>query len=157
MPITQIFLLTAASFAMGANSCPPATGDPNGNYMSAGSLGDVEYGGGMTLDAYAPEGKPKPFAVLIHGSSGDKSTHMTQLFAVLERAGYSWFSVDYRNAEDIRAAIRYIRCPGRFNLNQHMVLIAEDTGADLAAEVGAERLILFGAKFDRKPVPVDAP
>jgi alpha-L-fucosidase 2 len=151
MPITRILLLAAATFAIAAETCPPATGDPNGNYMTAGSLGDVEYGGGMTLDAYAPPGTPRPFAVLIHGSSGDKSTHMTQLFAVLERAGYSWFSVDYRNADDIRAAIRYIRCPGRFNLNQHMVLIAEDTGAALAAEVGADRLLLFGAKFSRKP------
>jgi alpha-L-fucosidase 2 len=125
--------------------------------MIAGSLGDVEYGGGMTLDAYAPEGKPRPFAVLIHGGSGDKSTHMTQLFAVLERAGYSWFSVDYRTADDIRTAIRYIRCPGRFNLSQHMVLIGEDTGAALAGEVGAERLLLFGARFERKPVAVDVP
>src|SRR5215831_16920947 len=154
MPITRFLLLAAANFAIAAQTCPPAIGDPSGNYMTAGSLGDIEYSNGMNLDAYAPEGKPRPFAVLIHGSSGDKSTHMTQLFAVLEHAGYSWFSVDYRNANDIRAAIRYIRCPGRFNLNQHMVLIAEDTGAALAAEVGAERLILFGAKFDRKPVPV---
>jgi alpha-L-fucosidase 2 len=157
MPITRIFLLITAGFAIAADTCPPTTGDRNGNYMTAGSLGDIEYSSGMTLDAYAPEGKPRPFAVLIHGSSGDKSTHMTQLFAVLEHAGYSWFSVDYRNADDIRAAIRYIRCPGRFNLNQHMLLIAEDTGAALATDVGAERLLLFGARFPRKPEPIDVP
>jgi alpha-L-fucosidase 2 len=129
--------------------------------MVAGALGDVPYGNSMTLDAYAPEGNARPFAVLIHGSNGNKSTHLTQLFAVIERAGYSWFSIDYRNSDDIRAAVRYVRCPGRFNVNGHMVLVGEDTGAALASrlagELGVQGLVLFGARFEQKPDPVEAP
>jgi len=163
MTRAPLFIDLALVFAsaVAAASCPPAQGDANGNYMTPGALGNVNYGSGMTLDAYAPEGKPKPFAVLIHGSSGDKSTHLNQLFPVLERAGYSWFSVNYRGLDDIRAAIRYIRCPGRFNVNQHMILAGEDTGAAIAAavaeEAGAQGLVLFGARFDTRPAPVEMP
>ena len=149
------FILVASSAYACAQACPPAQGDPAGNYMAPGARSEVSYSAGVTLDAYAPDGPVRPFAVLIHGSSGDKSTHLTQLFAVLARAGYSWFSVNYRTSDDIRSAIRYIRCPGRFSLSRHMVLIGEDTGAALAAgvaeELGADGLVLFGARFNHKP------
>jgi hypothetical protein len=111
------------------------------------------------MDAYAPPGTPRSFALLIHGSTGDKSTHLNQLFPLLERAGYAWFSVNYGSSDDVRAAIRYIRCPGRFNLNPHMVLVGEDSGAtiasELAGEVGAEGVILFGTRFLKGPGPVE--
>jgi acetyl esterase len=133
-------------------SCPAAIGDPAGNYLVPGSLGDVPYRAGMTLDAYAPAGARRPAAILIHGSKGDKSTHMTQLFEVLDRAGFAWFSINYRNLDDVRAAVAYIRCPGRFNIGSRLVLIAEDTGAPLALrvaqEVQAGGVVTFGARFD---------
>jgi alpha-L-fucosidase 2 len=133
-------------------SCPAPEGNPAGNYMIPGSLGDVKYRAGMALDAYAPAGLRRPAAVLIHGSQGDKSTHVTQLFEVLDRAGFAWFSINYRNLDDVRAAVAYIRCPGRFNISSRLVLIAEDTGAPLALriaqEVQASGLVTFGARFD---------
>ncbi len=157
-----IFVFVAlASYGFAAQTCAPAEGDPNGNYITPGSVGNVDYGGGMRLDAYAPPGNPRPFAVLIHGSSGDKSTHLNQLFPVLERADYAWFSVNYGGPEDIRTAIQYIRCPGRFNISRDLLLIGEDTGAAMAVriarETGARRLLLFGAKFETKPEPLDIP
>src|SRR5579872_392469 len=133
-------------------ACPIIGGDLNGNYMVPGVIGDLKYRGEMTLDAFAPAGPERPAAILIHGGQGDKSTHLTQLFDVLDRAGFAWFSVNYRSLEDIRAAVSYVRCPGRFRINRRLVLIAEDTGAPLAARVAMEAkaaaLVLFGARLD---------
>src|SRR5207244_9282969 len=68
--------------------------------------------------SYAPAGEPRPAAIIIHGSEGTKITHVTQLFEVLDRAGFAWFSVDYHSSEDVAEAIRYVRCPGRFNITR---------------------------------------
>jgi alpha-L-fucosidase 2 len=120
--------------------------------MVPGVSGDLKYHGEMTLDAYAPPGTPQPVAILIHGRQGDKSTHLTQLFDVLVRAGFSWFSINYGGIEDVRAAVSYVRCPGRFNITSRLILIAEDSGSALAVRVGKEAnasgVVLFGAKFD---------
>ena len=138
-----------------AASCPVANGDPDGNYMVPGAVGNLKYRGDVTLDAYAPLGARRPAAILVHGSQGDKSTHLTQLFEVLERAGFAWFSIDYRDLEDVRAAVAYVRCPGRFNISSRLVLIAEDTGAAsalrAAAEAKAGGVVLFGSRFGRTP------
>jgi acetyl esterase/lipase len=115
----------------------------------------------MTLDAYAPAGKRRPAAILIHGRQGDKSTHLTQLFEVLDRAGFAWFSVNYRSLDDVRAAVAYVRCPGRFNIDGRLIFIAEDEGAPFAARVAQELkasgLVLFGAQVDGSTSPLDIP
>jgi acetyl esterase len=135
--------------------CPAAAGNSAGNYLVPGAWPDLKYRGDMKLDAYAPPGAPRRAAILIHGSQGDKSTHLTQVFEVLERAGFAWFSVDYRNLDDVRAAVKYVRCPGRFNIAGRPILIAEDTGASLALGVAQEAeasgMALFGSRFDREP------
>ncbi len=145
--IGTIFFYFAAS-VYGAG-CPAAVGNAAGNYMTPGALGDVKYRGDMALDAYAPAGAARPAALLIHGGAGNKSTHLTQLFDPLERAGFAWFSIDYRNIDDIRAAVRFIRCPGRFSIARRTVILAEGSGAPLALrvarETGAEGVALFGA------------
>jgi len=144
-----------------SEACPAAAGDSMGNYLVPGALGDVQYRQAMTLDAYAPAGAPRPAALLIHGSQGDKSTHLTQLFEILERAGFAWFSVNYRNLDDVRSAVRYIRCPGRFNITNRLVVIAEDTGAPLAVAIAqdarASGVVLFGARFDHEPPALEVP
>jgi len=123
--------------------------------MVPGVLADVAYTHGLALDAYAPPGEARPAAIIIHGSQGSKSTHVTQLFEVLDRAGYAWFSVDYHNADDVAEALLYIQCPGRFNITRNPVLIAADTGAaialDLARWQNAQSVVLFGAKFSSPP------
>jgi alpha-L-fucosidase 2 len=160
-PIVAVCVGCWAQVSASGQACPAPTGDPAGNYMVAGAIGNVKYSGSLTLDAYAPAGPPRPAAVLIHGGNGNKSTHLTQLFEVLEHAGFAWFSIDYRNLEDVRAAVRYIECPGRFNIGSRLVLIAEDAGATpavrVAGEAKANGVVLFGARFDAHPPAPGAP
>ncbi len=114
----------------------------------------MAYRGDLTLDAYAPAGEPRPAAVLIHGSRGNKLTYVTQLFELLARAGYAWFAVDYRSAADVAEAVRYVQCPGRFNITRELVLIGEDTGAQVALEVAAgARVVTFGGKLNHSAIP----
>src|ERR1700756_39956 len=91
---TAMLSLAILAIAMSpATTCSkPTQSKPVGNYITPGVLGDVVYHDGLTLDAYAPEGPPRPAAVVIHGSYGDKRTHLTQLFEPLGRAGFDWFS-----------------------------------------------------------------
>src|SRR5437867_2607394 len=90
--------------AMNIAPCsPPVGGRPH--YIIPGALRDVIYHDQLALDAYAPAGDPRPAAIIIHGGKGSKSTHVTQLFEVLDRAGFAWFSVDYHSAGDVSDAI----------------------------------------------------
>ena len=146
-----LILAIATSFAPCSH---PLGGQPH--YIIPGALRDVIYHNQLALDAYAPAGEPRPAAVTIHGSQGNKSTHVTQLFEVLARAGFAWFSVDYQSAEDVSDAIEYIRCPGRFNITSEMVLIGEDTGAAIALTL-ADRsefrgVVGFGTNFRESPL-----
>jgi alpha-L-fucosidase 2 len=79
----------------------------------------------------------------------------------LDRAGFAWFSVDYRSLDDVRAAVAYARCPGRFNINGRLIFIAEDAGAPFAARVAQETkasgLVLFGAQVDGRTSAVAIP
>ena len=147
--MTSLSVLIAALAASIAPCSQPLGGRPH--YFIPGALRDVTFHDQLTLDAYAPAGEPRPAAIIIHGSQGTKSTHVTQLFEVLDRAGFAWFSVEYRSSEDVAEAIRYVRCPGRFNITPETVLIGEDTGAgialSLAAHGGFRGVVTFGAKL----------
>src|SRR5207253_5642036 len=154
--MTSLPVLIAALAASIAPCSQPLGGRPH--YFIPGALRDVPFYGQLTLDAYAPAGEPRPAAIIIHGSQGTKSTHVTQLFEVLDRAGFAWFSVDYRSTDDVAEAIRYVRCPGRFNITAETVLIGEDTGAgialSLAARGGVRGVVTFGAMLsDVVPSP----
>jgi alpha-L-fucosidase 2 len=137
----------------------PAPRNSAGNYLLPGVLGDVPYSNNLTMDAYAPEGRPRPAAIIIHGQDGNKRTHITPLFELLDRAGYAWFSVDYNSQSDVAEAIQFIRCPGRFNVSTDFTLIGEDRGGrialDFAAQGGFSGVATFGAKFGaEKPAPL---
>ena len=132
----------AAALMMRPSTCaPPVSQGFEENFMLPGARSNLVYELGYSLDAYAPAGDPRPAAVIIHGRSGSKSTHVNQLFPLLDKAGYAWFSVDYRSVNDVRAALDYIRCPGRFNITSHVVLIGEDTGAGIALDSRARRAV----------------
>src|SRR5262245_11771150 len=131
-PLPVLILALATSMTP---CSPPLDGHPH--YMVSGALRDLSFHDQLTLDAYVPAGEPRPAAVLIHGNQGNKSTHITQLFEVLDRARFAWFSVEYHSAEDVTDAVQYIRCPGRFNITPEMVLIGEDTGAEIALSLAA--------------------
>ncbi|GAB4131410.1 MAG: hypothetical protein Kow001_24640 [Acidobacteriota bacterium] len=107
----------------------------------------------LLLDAWVPGGSgPFPAVVLVHGGgweAGDKVTYLAPLLGVLARAGFAWFSVDYRltpevtvgdQFEDIRRAVRWIRHHApEFNVDpRRIVLLGESAGGHLAMQVGLE-------------------
>jgi alpha-L-fucosidase 2 len=115
-------------------------------------MGDIPYSVSLALDAYVRPNSPKrPSVVVIHGggwSSGSRIAHVGQILEALTRAGYNWFSLDYRlgglqgyedSLTDVRAALAFIRCRApEFGIDpDRLVLLGEDTGAQLAALVAA--------------------
>jgi acetyl esterase/lipase len=93
-----------------------------------------------------------------------------QILEVLTRAGYNWFSIDYRlgglpryeeSLADIRSALRFIRCHARELRTDpdRLVLLGEDSGAHLAAllavepPAGVAGAVLVGGFYDLPSVP----
>jgi alpha-L-fucosidase 2 len=178
MPIATILafvLALAVSAPAQAQACPSVhSRNPDGNYIVPGVKGDIPYSGGLALDAYVQRGeRRRPAVVVIHGggwSSGSRSAHVGQILELLTRAGYHWFSLDYRlgglrrHAEslaDLRVALAFIRCRARelgIDPNQ-LVLLGEDAGAHLAALLASERplgvigAVLVGGYYDLAAIP----
>jgi alpha-L-fucosidase 2 len=126
---------------------------------------DIEYGqaGGesLKLDAFVPEGAgPFPAVILVHGggwTGGDKSGgprkgYMAPMHEPLEKAGFAWFSINYRLApkhrypaplEDVETAIRWVKAHAKeYRLDpQRIALSGESAGGHLAvlAVVRAEQ------------------
>jgi acetyl esterase/lipase len=116
---------------------------------------DLEYGnaGGesLKLDAYVPEGAGLfPAVILVHGggwNGGDKSGgprkgYMAPMHEPLEKAGYAWFSINYRlapkhqypaNIEDVETAIRWVKAnAAKYHLDpQRLALSGESAGGHL--------------------------
>jgi alpha-L-fucosidase 2 len=164
-------LVASLDATAAAQSCPPIQiRNADGNYIVPGVQGDIPYSGNLALDAYVqPGASSRPSVVVIHGggwSAGSRVAHVGQLLEVLTTAGYNWFSVDYRlggparfeeSAADVRAALAFIRCHAKeFGVDaDRLILLGEDTGAQLAAQLAASRpsgvtgAILIGGYYDR--------
>lgn len=126
---------------------------------------DIEYGeaGGerLLLDVSVPEGKgPFPIAILVHGggwSGGDKSgstrpgdgADISPWFETLDRAGFVWFSINYRLApkhrwpacyEDVKTAIAWVKARAREYKGdpQRIVLFGHSAGGHLVMHVATE-------------------
>ncbi|MBL9199743.1 MAG: alpha/beta hydrolase [Opitutaceae bacterium] len=136
---------------------------------------DVEYGvaagESLRLDAYVPDGAgPFPAVILVHGggwTTGDKSGGPRQAFiaplhAPLERAGFAWFSINYRLApkhrfpaciEDVEAAIRWVKAHAAAHRvdPRRLALSGESAGGHLvalaAARAGAETRVAAVVPF----------
>jgi alpha-L-fucosidase 2 len=150
-------LVAALPAAAAASDLALGTGDPEGNYVVPGVKGSIVYrradGQELSLDAYLQRrGGRRPAVVVIHGggfSAGSRVAFVGQLLEVLTRAGYNWFSVDYRLGgperrkdalDDVRAALAFIRGHAeelRIDPNR-VALVGEDAGAYLAALLAAE-------------------
>ena len=76
----------------------------------------------LTLDAFVPEGPgPFPTCILVHGGGfvrGDKQSYIKPIFEPLSKAGFTWFTINYRLApqhrgphrtEDVERAIRWVK------------------------------------------------
>jgi acetyl esterase len=119
-------------------------------------LKDVVYShaGGMdlTLDASIPDGAgPFPAAVLVHGGgwvAGDKQQYITYIFEPLSKAGFAWFSINYRlapqsqfpaPADDVEQAIHFMKThAAEYKIDpKRVVLIGESAGGHLVSYVGA--------------------
>jgi alpha-L-fucosidase 2 len=124
--------------------------------LSAEMRKDIEYarvdGVSLKLDAFVPEG-PGPFrtAILVHGGGwegGDKQTYITYIFEPLSKAGFTWFSIDYRLApahpfpaavDDVRRAIRFVKeHAAEYKVDaERLALIGESAGGHLVSYVAA--------------------
>ena len=138
-----------------------------------GVRGEIIYrrinGTELALDAYVQkQGARRPAVMVIHGggwTSGSRIAYVGQLLEVLTRAGYNWFSVDYRLGpvsqysdalDDLRAALAFIRCHAdAFRIDpDRLALLGEDAGAHLAALLAAEKpagvkaAVLIGGFYD---------
>jgi alpha-L-fucosidase 2 len=177
--ISRVILLCTAALGLSAPAiaqpCPALqVRAPDGNYIVPGVKGDIPYSGDLALDAYVQQGSSlRPSIVIIHGggwSSGSRIAHVGQLLELVTRAGYNWFSIDYRlgglarfedSLADMRAALAFIRCHAAdFQIDpERMVLLGEDSGAQLAALLAAERppgilgAVLIGGFYDLTAVP----
>jgi acetyl esterase/lipase len=159
---------------------PVRVGNPEGNYLVPGVQGGIPYrsvgGVELALDAYVQRtGGVRPAVLVLPGgwTAGSRVAFVGQILETLTRAGFNWFSVDYRRAgpahaaealEDVRAALAFVRChaadfridPGR------LAVLGEDSGAQLAALLAAEKpsglraAVLIGGLYERQPAPLES-
>lgn len=181
MPITLrsfafcLALLPALAVGAAAQTCPALqVRQPAGNYIIPGSFANVPYRDGLALDGYVQhDGSSRPSVVVVHGggwTSGSRVAHVGQLLEMLTRAGYNWFSVDYRLGGlarygealgDLRVALGFLRCRAKeLGIDSdRLVLLGEDSGAQLSALLAAERppgvigAVLIGGFYDLGALP----
>jgi acetyl esterase len=112
-------------------------------------IGDVS----LTLDAFVPEGKG-PFAtcILVHGGGfvrGAKQSYIKPLFEPLSKAGFAWFTINYRLApkhpwpacaDDVATAVRWVRAHAKeYQVDpRRIALIGESAGGHLVSWHGTQ-------------------
>ena len=107
----------------------------------------------LKLDAYTPRGTgPFPAVIVAHGGGwegGDKVTYIAPLFDLLARAGFAWFSIDYRptpvvphprQLDDLRQAIRFVRAnAARFHIDpRRLALLGESASGQMVVQIATE-------------------
>lgn len=109
--------------------------------------GDVS----LTLDAFVPDGTG-PFAtcILVHGggfTKGDKHSFIKPLFDPLSKAGFTWFTINYRLApqhawpacaDDVASAIKWVKAhAAEYKVDpKRIALIGESAGGHLVSWAG---------------------
>ena len=109
--------------------------------------GDVS----LTLDAFTPEGDgPFVTCILVHGggfTKGDKHSFIKPLFEPLSKAGFTWFTINYRLApqhawpacaDDVANAIKWVKAHAaeyKVDVNR-IALIGESAGGHLVSWAG---------------------
>ena len=107
----------------------------------------------LTLDANIPDGPgPFPTVIVVHGGgwvNGDKQTYVKPILPPLTKAGFTWFTINYRLApqwrfpaqvEDLESAILWVKKhakeykadPGR------IALVGESAGGHVVSYAGAK-------------------
>lgn len=105
----------------------------------------------LTLDAFVPDGAgPFPTCILVHGGGfirGDKQSFIKPLFGPLSKAGFTWFTINYRLApqhrwpacsSDVESAIRWVKAHAKeYKVDTgRIALIGESAGGHLVSWVG---------------------
>jgi alpha-L-fucosidase 2 len=149
--VLSLFLVgsLAGTFASLTLADPPVA--------DSGLRRDVEYanvdGTSLTLDAFTPPGDgPFPACILVHGggfTKGDKHSYITPIFEPLGKAGFAWFTIDYRlapghrwpaQADDVIAAIRWVKShAAEYKVDaQRIAIIGESAGGHLVSWAGVK-------------------
>jgi alpha-L-fucosidase 2 len=130
-----------------------------------GKVGDVS----LTLDAHVPDGAgPFPTVILVHGGGwmrGDKQTFIKPLFAPMTKAGFTWFTINYRLApahrwpacaDDVERAIRWVKAnAAQYKADpRRIALVGESAGGHLVSYVGVRAA---GETSVAAVVPIYAP
>ncbi len=130
---------------------------------------------GLKLDAWTPAGTgPFPAVVIAHGGgweAGDKVTYITPLFEPLARAGFAWFSIDYRltpqvrhpeQIDDLRRAIAFVRSNARrFRIAPRRIgVVGESASGQMAALLATQdptlrAVVSFYGVYDFMPLLTD--
>jgi alpha-L-fucosidase 2 len=112
---------------------------------------------------------------LVHGGgweAGDRVTYIAPLFAPLARAGFAWFSIEYRltpdvchpeQVDDVRRAVAFVReHADRFGVDaSRLVVVGESASGQMAMLLAAEDRALAGVVsfygvYDFGPMVTDA-
>ncbi|MCI0337228.1 MAG: alpha/beta hydrolase, partial [Acidobacteria bacterium] len=108
----------------------------------------------LKFDAYIPKGRgPFPAVIIAHGGgweAGDKVTYVTPLFEPLARAGFAWFSIDYRltpqfrhqdQLVDLREAIRFVGDNAKkFRVDPgRIAIVGESASGQMVAQIAPEK------------------
>ena len=109
----------------------------------------------LALDAWTPAGPgPFPAVIIAHGGgweAGDTVTYVTPLFEPLAKAGFAWFSIDYRltpefrnqdQLDDLREAVRFVRANAqRFRIDPgRIAILGESASGQMVAQLATERI-----------------
>ncbi|TXT31011.1 MAG: alpha-L-fucosidase 2, partial [Planctomycetota bacterium] len=141
-----LWIALLSQFVALADAAEPASPGLKSDIEFA-KVGDVS----LTLDAFVPEGTgPFPTCILVHGGGfvrGDKLSYIKPLFEPLSKAGFAWFTINYRLApqhrwpacaEDVETSIRWVKAHAKeYKVDvRRIALIGESAGGHLVSWVG---------------------
>jgi len=141
IPLAFLFLLPTA-LAAAEPALPKLKAD-----IEFAKAGDES----LTLDAFVPDGAgPFPTCILVHGggfTKGDKHSFIKPLFEPLSKAGFVWFTINYRLApkhrwpacaEDVDSAIRWVKAHAKdYKVDpERIAIIGESAGGHLVSWAG---------------------
>lgn len=146
MKLRALFLVLFSASAVCADepALPPVKAD-----IEFAKAGDVS----LTLDAFVPDGAgPFPTCILVHGggfTTGTKRSFIAPLFEPLSKAGFTWFTINYRLApqhqwpacaDDVASAIKWVKAhASEYKVDTgRIALIGESAGAHLVSWAGVQ-------------------
>ena len=113
----------------------------------------VNEGVHLTLDANIPDGPgPFPTVIVVHGGgwvNGDKQTYVKPILPPLTKAGFTWFTINYRLApqwrfpaqvDDLESAILWVKKHAKeYKADPNrMAILGESAGGQIVSLAGAK-------------------